>query len=304
MKIFITGASGNIGSKITDILLNQGIHEVRLCSRYPEKLVIEQSRGAEIARGTLDSETFWLQATQGCDAMFVMLPPNDSTRDYRNFQNRVAQNAATAIRKNKIEQVVLLSSFGAQINPELGIAAGHADAESLLRQVVPNICILRPGFLMENFLLSFDEILDKKPVRFPISKSVKLPMVAAQDVAEAAVRYLNRPRQEGQQIVPLYGPEDREIQEAVEIIGVTLGRRLQYEEVSSEGMRAVLMRKGLGSSFTAQLVQFYDALDIGLLQPEQPRDDFSTTPTSVSEFAQQVLAPILSTSEPALRKLV
>lgn len=303
MKIAITGATGNIGSKVVNILLNQDQHELILITRNPQKLAAENSLGAKVVNGDLESANFLHQQTKGVDALFLIIPPSRETPDYRNFQNRIAHNAAVAVKKNNIGHIVLISGFGAQNSVGMGLISGLNDVEEILKKTAANLSILRPGWLMENYFQIMEEIVHSKKVHFPISSSVKVPMIASQDIAEAAVRCLNKTDFKGQEIIPLYGTQDYSFNEAAEILSVALSRDIKHEEVSSEKMKSILEQKNYGESYIEQLVQYYDAIDIGILELEHPRDDLSTTPTMLSEFAQMNLGPALQHVEQGLKKL-
>lgn len=51
-KIVILGATGTVGSKISEFLLNEG-HQVTLVARHTEKLEKFSSMGAEIIAGDI-----------------------------------------------------------------------------------------------------------------------------------------------------------------------------------------------------------------------------------------------------------
>ena len=59
MRIAITTPTGNIGRGLTQLLLDQGGHDLILLARRPERLADQQARGATVLQGDL------------CDAVFV-----------------------------------------------------------------------------------------------------------------------------------------------------------------------------------------------------------------------------------------
>ena len=78
----ITGATGNIGSKVADILLARG-EKVRLISRDAARLQRNMERGAEPAVGDLKDVKFLTDTFKGVKGVFAMIPPDYKAQDFR-----------------------------------------------------------------------------------------------------------------------------------------------------------------------------------------------------------------------------
>ena len=72
--ITITGATGNIGSKLVPILINAGAH-VRVIGRDAEKLKSFVANGAKAYVGDINDSAFLAQAFRGSDVVFSLIPP-------------------------------------------------------------------------------------------------------------------------------------------------------------------------------------------------------------------------------------
>ncbi|MBM3810820.1 MAG: NAD-dependent epimerase/dehydratase family protein [Acidimicrobiia bacterium] len=68
MKVFLTGATGYIGSAVLDRLQQKG-HGVKALARSEESAQKLASWGAEICRGDLEHPGAWRQAAGACDAV-------------------------------------------------------------------------------------------------------------------------------------------------------------------------------------------------------------------------------------------
>src|SRR5471030_2583989 len=68
MKIFITGATGKVGSRLVPYLLNQG-HAVRLLVRNPESANMFKELGAEVVLGDLLDNDNLVEAIRGTDVV-------------------------------------------------------------------------------------------------------------------------------------------------------------------------------------------------------------------------------------------
>ena len=89
----IFGATGNIGSVITRVLLEKG-EQVRVVGRNAGKLQKYVQKGAEAFVGDVADEAAMAQALSGVRAGFLMIPPNSTSSDYRAEQERVSDSLA------------------------------------------------------------------------------------------------------------------------------------------------------------------------------------------------------------------
>src|SRR6185369_13729295 len=109
----ITGATGNIGSKTADILLAKG-EKVRVIGRNAATLQQFVDKGAEAAVGNLKDGAFLTKAFSGATAVFAIIPPDYTAKDFRAYQNEIGATIATAIKNAGVGCVVNLSSQGAE----------------------------------------------------------------------------------------------------------------------------------------------------------------------------------------------
>lgn len=68
MHVFVTGASGFIGSRVVKNLLRQG-HQVTGLVRSEQAAAVLTARGAKAQRGTLENPQEWVSAIEQCDAV-------------------------------------------------------------------------------------------------------------------------------------------------------------------------------------------------------------------------------------------
>src|ERR1051326_3918092 len=106
----ITGATGNTGSVVAKKLLEQG-KKVRVIGRSAERLTALATRGAEPFVGDVTDTEAMNRAFSGAKAVEVMIPPDMTTQDFRAYQDKITDTLTSAIEKNKVEPVVVLSSI-------------------------------------------------------------------------------------------------------------------------------------------------------------------------------------------------
>ncbi|MGH9391827.1 MAG: SDR family oxidoreductase, partial [Vicinamibacteria bacterium] len=80
--ITVMGASGHVGRRIAEILLDSG-EKVRALARSKEKLAPLEKKGAEAQTGDVTDARFLASAFRGAEGVFSLLPPDSHSTDYR-----------------------------------------------------------------------------------------------------------------------------------------------------------------------------------------------------------------------------
>jgi uncharacterized protein YbjT (DUF2867 family) len=292
MSIVITAPTGNIGSKLTEKLLDAGA-DVTLLARHPDKLSAQVARGAKVAQGSQEDEAFVLAATRGASALFWLTPPNFATPDFRAYQRKMGAIVAKAITVNKIPRVVHLSSIGAQLGHGVGPVNGLHDIEKAIDAVATNVTHLRPGGFMENVLMSLDTIKTAGAMFMPVSGGAKTPMVATRDIAEAAAKLLLDGSWTGKRAVTLYGPEELGFATVATILTEVLGKPVSFVQVTPDQARQAMLGKGLTPDMVSQYVEMYDAFDTGRIVQGLPAKPDLRGTTTFKEFARTVIKPLV-----------
>lgn len=282
----ITGATGNIGSRVADILLARG-EKVRLISRDAARLQQYVERGAEPAVGDLKDTKFLTEAFTGVKAVYSMIPPDYEARDFRSYQNVVGISIATAINNAGVSHVVNLSSQGADLPRGTGPILGLRDQEERLNELRDvNVLHLRCTYFMENLLAEVPFIHEHGFAGSAVRGDLKFAMIATRDIADRVAGYLLARDFSGKSYRDLLGQRDLTMQEAFTIIGRRIGIiDLKYVQFSYEDAAMAMVDMGLSPNFSALLVEMSRALNTGLFAVNRPRTAENSTPTSIEEFA-------------------
>ena len=297
MKIAVTTPTGHVGSAVADFLLDRGGEmnvKVKLLGRRPNTLIGFVQRGAEMAIGSQDDADYLASATRDCDALFWVTPPGFGSDNLRAFQNRLGKAAATAIRTNRIPRLVNLSSIGAELDSGVGPICGLHDVEGLLDEVATNVTHLRPGFFFENLLGQLDSIRQRGAISLPISGSQRYPMIAARDIGRFAAERLISRDWTGHSVRELHGPADLSFDEVAGILSEAFGRNVAYVRCDRRQARQAILAGGVSENLADLLLEMYDAVESGRLRSSQPRSKDSTTPTTLADFAREVMLPMLA----------
>ena len=215
----ITGATGNIGSAVVNLLNGEG-HDVRALVRDASR-ADHLPTGIDIAVGDLDDAGSVAAALHGIDGVFLLHATPGTT------QTQIMIDAA---RSAGVRRIVLLSSIGARLRPLPTLGETLAAREDLLRTSGLDATYLRPNALMSNALAWAGGIRDGSRVVDPTGPG-RIPVVDPNDIARVAARVLTEDGHVGHGYI-LNGPEALTSREQVEILSEVLGRSIDFVDVT------------------------------------------------------------------------
>jgi uncharacterized protein YbjT (DUF2867 family) len=232
--VLVTGATGRVGRAVVGDLLGAGV-PVRALTRRPDAAQLPAA--VEVFAGDLTVPESLDAALRGVGPVLLVWTAPPATIPA--VIERLASNA---------RHIVFLSSPHQTPHPFFqapqpnALAVLHANIERLLAQTRLMSTIIRPGMFASNALHWWARsIRDGDAVRWPYAAAETAP-IDERDIAAAAARCLSEDRHAGGDYV-LTGPESLSQAEQVRVIGATVGRRIQFEELSPEDFR----RKTAGS---------------------------------------------------------
>ncbi len=292
----IMGATGNIGSKISKLLLDEGA-KVKAIGRSADRLKALVDQGAEAAIGDVSDVSFLTQAFKGADALFAMIPPAYTAEDFRVYYNEIGTNIDRAIQTSGVRNVLFLSSVGAHLSEKTGPIKGLHDVERKLNQLDDvNVLFLRPTYFMENLLANIAMIKNMGINGSGIKGDTKFAMIATKDIALAAAEHLLKKDFRGKAVQELLGQRDVSMNEATQILGSKIGKPdLKYMQFSAEEEKKGMMEFGLSEDASNQMVELNQAISDGLIAVDIPRTAENTTATPIEEFAD-LFAHVYKTS--------
>ena len=286
MKIAVTTPTGNIGSKLANILLDRK-SDVTLIARHPEKVKDLASRGAKVIAGEHSDPAVVEQAVRGADALFWLTPAEMTSHDPLGTARRMAEAGARVIRKHPELHVVHLSSAGAFLPSGTGPIVGHYETEEKFRAAGKNIVSLRPNEFMENVFFSLPTIIGQDSIYTSLPGSVKAPIIATQDIAEVAAEFLLKPI-DGHHVVDIVGPQEISLDEWARIAGQAIGKQIRVVTVPGDTLKAAMAQSGMSPEMAALLVEMEEAIPkIQQFKGEQKR----TGKVTFLQFAREVFAP-------------
>lgn len=290
--ITIMGGSGQVGSKLAKILLQQHCH-VRLIARHAEKLVPLVAMGAEPAIGDVGDAKFLAQALKGADRLFFSVPPAFDSDDMIRDQDTLAASLTDIVAASGIKKIVNLSSVGADLAAGTGpIVVLHRQEQRLNALPALDVVHLRAAWFMENLLYRIGGIKSAGKMLYMIRPDVPMNAVATVDIAAVGAELLLHADFVGKSIRYLLGERTMTMSEMALVVGAAIAKPdLRYEQVPAEQITEALVAHGYSPNGASMFAQTADAFNKELLQKTVSRDASNTTPTSLERFAAEVFAP-------------
>ena len=290
--IVITGATGHTGKVAAEALLAKG-EKVRVVGRDAKKLEPFVQKGAEAFVGNVDDAASMTKAFEGAAAVYILVPEDTSQQDLRAYQERVSDSYAAAIANARVPYVVALSSIGAQQPEKTGPIVGLHNMEQKLNRIAGvNVLYLRPGYFMENLLMSIAPLRTMGTLPGGLASDTAMPWIATKDIGAYAATRLAARDFSGSSTQELHGQRDISMKEAASIVGNAIGKpKLGYMQVPFMMLEPALVQMGLPKSTAALLIEMWKGANAGLIVPLEPRSAKNTTPTTLESFAAEVFAP-------------
>jgi len=219
MTILVTGATGNIGRRIVDHLIDLGANDIRALTKNPAKAKLPD--GVSAITGYLGDPDS-LPAALDCVER-VYLAPLPETLDV----------TLDLVKKAGVEYVVALS----------GGAHWQQHADTVAASGLVNTQ-LGPGEFLENFAIWSEPIKATRTVREPYPEIVEAP-ISMDDIARVAATLLVKPDQSYyDKMYELTGPEALTRAQIAEQIGVGIGADVSFEQCSraeaEEALRSIM----------------------------------------------------------------
>ncbi|MFJ8011768.1 NAD(P)H-binding protein [Streptomyces sp. NPDC096339] len=225
--IVVTGATGNIGRTLVQVLTEAG-EEVTAVSRRPHSE--PPAPGARRAVADPGNAAGMRPVLEGADALFVLLGGE------LNGHGESPDALVDVARDAGVKRIVLLSS---QINSTRPEAPSHARLrafETAVRGSGLDFTVLRPGGFASNAFAWAESVRTRRTVFAPFA-DVALPVVDPADIAEVAAAALREDGHAGR-TYELTGPEAISPRRQAAVIAEALGEEVAFVELSREDAHA------------------------------------------------------------------
>jgi nucleoside-diphosphate-sugar epimerase len=289
MRITVTGSLGNISRVLTEKLVAQG-HDVQVIGSNANKAAEIKKLQATPLIGSVEDYDFVKESFRGSDAVYLMIPPNFSTPDYKAFTVNVGKNYAKAIQETGIKYVVNLSSSGSPLagKPPLN---NYQNLEMWLDEL-QNIHVLhlRPGGFYSNFFGSIGLIKYQGVIGNNFSEEINMVMSHPEDIADAAAEALITLSFKGKNIKYIVS-DTKNGREIAEILGTAIGKPdLKWIIIPDEQLQSNLLAAGMNPRTAAGFVEMNAAIHSGKLYEDYYNNKPVLGKTKMTDFAKDFAA--------------
>lgn len=252
MLCLITGATGEIGSKVVENLLARG-QRPRIFVRDFEKARSLFGERVDVFVGNLADPAALRRAMEELDSLFLLNSgPEIPARD---------EIAAIAAKHAGVKHLVKLSSLDVQHG--LAIGTWHEHGEAAIRALDVPFTFLRPSGFMSNLLAWAQSIKSEGIVRSSTGDG-RRAFIHSGDIAAVAAEVLLSRGHVGESLF-LTGPEALSFAEVTAKISTVIGKPLIFQPISDEEARKQYAATGAPSAETEAHVALWRAIREGRL---------------------------------------
>lgn len=296
MKVFLTGGTGYVGSRILQNLLSAG-HEVSALVRpgSESKLPVD-SQKVTVVHGDVLNKSSFLEALGRCDAVIHLIgiirkfPGKGVT--FEKFHIQATHNMIAAAKEHGIKRYIHMSALGARKDSPSGYFSTKARAEELVVSCRLDYTIFKPSIIYgenDDFINYFAGIMKTFHVIPIIGKGTyRMQPIAVQDIGDLFVQSLTTPASIGK-IYAVAGPDRYEYKEMMQVVKRALGTwaiPVHTPRLLMSSLAKSFQRFRFFPVTTDQIIMLYDE---NITDDTRMYQDFSIEPTPFKEGIEAYL---------------
>lgn len=285
--LLVTGASGHLGRRVVELLLDAGERHVIATTREPAKLDDLAARGVDVRRADFDRPETLDAAFQGATRVLLVSTDALDRPGRRLTQHRAAVDAA---KRAGARHVVYTSLVEPGEDSPVLLAPDHRETEAALAASGLGFTVLRNGLYAELLADALGPAL-ATGVLSNAQGEGRVAYVTREDCARAAAAALVASF-EGRRTLDVTGPEAVSQADVARVASRVAGRAVRYEPLSTSAFADVLVGVGLPRPVADVYASFDTASAAGRFARVSPAFEELTgaRPTSVEAFLSGALA--------------
>lgn len=285
-KIVVTGATGNIGSRVVKDLLAKG-KEVVAFARNPEKAAALKAAGASIAKGTFEDAASLRAAFTGADVVVLITEANKEAQIQ-------AENALAAARETGVRKIVRVSAIRASQAITHDGLKQHANTEGSIIRSGFTYVILRPTMFLDTVLWSLESILKEGKIYFGMGES-RIAAIDSRDISDCVTVAAASDKFDNQ-ILELSGPAIVDFHQVAAALSKGLGREVQYVAPSLQTVADSMRAMQMSDWMSATACNYYTIYMEGWSEftTDNVQRITGHPARSVDDFVKEVVVPIAS----------
>lgn len=233
--ILITGATGNIGKELINLLSAKGIAYHAMVRSIERAKELESLPGITLVQADFDDEGSLDTALTGIERAFLL---TNSSEHAEQQQIRFV-NAA---KRAGVKHIVKLSQWAADASSPVRFLRYHAAVEAAIKTSGMTYTFLRPNLFMQG-LLGFKDVIKSGHKFFAAAGEAKISLIDIRDIAAVAAAALTADGHENK-VYDLTGPESLTHQQLGDIFSDVLAHPVHFIDVPEGDMKNALLGVG------------------------------------------------------------
>lgn len=278
MNILLTGATGHLGSHITEHAIKEQIPNFHIGIRNPEKVPNQWHDHIKIRELDYFNEESMVKAFDNIDT--VVFIPSIIHPSFKRLPE--VENLVSAAQKAKVQHIMFIGYYADQHNNPFHMSPYFGYAERLLATSGLNYTYVRMAMYMDPLKPYLPELAEMHKLIYPAGEG-RINYISRNDIARGIIALLQQPEKFGQRY--LLSGYSYSMTELARILSDAADTEIKYDPVSL-GKFSEMYDEPKG--FGALLASMYEAAARGLL--DQESDDFEQLvhdkPQTLPEFLQ------------------
>ena len=254
--LLVTGASGRLGRRVVELLVDSRADRLVATTRYPDRLADLAKRGVIVRRADFDDPRSLAAAFAGADRLLLVSTDAIDAPGRRIEQHRAAIDAARAVGAGH----VIYTSF-AEPDPRFMVAADHWATERALAASGLGWTALRHNLYTEYLAQVLPEAIASGRLVAAAGEG-GAAFVTREDCARAAAAALSS-TDTGDRVLEIAGPAIVTVRDVARLASELAGRPVSYVPVEPAALKAGLVAAGLRGHVADVLVSMHVAMAQG-----------------------------------------
>jgi NAD(P)H dehydrogenase (quinone) len=250
--LLVTGASGHLGRRVIELLLEQGAGPIVATTRSPAKLDAFTARGVEVRGADFDDEAGLARAFRGVERALLISTDAIDRPGRRLTQHQRAVRALAAAGVKHVVYTSLPNPVGSLVK----IAGDHAGTEAALAESGLDYTILRNNLYTDYLLAGLPDALASGQW-VDARGNGATAYVTREDCARAAAAALIDRNTSGRRTVDVTGPEALTSGQIAAIISELAGRTMAHVSVAKDTLIGGMIEHGLPAPIAELYASFH-----------------------------------------------
>jgi NAD(P)H dehydrogenase (quinone) len=249
--LLVTGASGQLGRRVVELLLEAGEKSIIATTRAPDNLADFSEQGVTVREADFDDPASLTQAFAGADRLLLI---STDAMDMPGRRIKQHQNAVKAAADAGVRHVLYTSIINPDADSPIAVVPDHRATEAALTESTLDWTFLRHNIYAEVALRTLNQAVQMGQL-FSAAGDGKTGYVTREDCAQTAAATL-RANFDGRRTLDITGPAAVSQAELASIAANVTGQPVAYVSLEPDVMMQNMLNAGLPQPLVEMLITF------------------------------------------------